>query len=97
MAISHLFQRFSLHLMKGNASMLVTRRPDVGKVHPDELDALFGVGPLPDAAHDSVELLRVRLDRVLVLGDRFVEDLPFCDVVLVCTRTCVFCVWRGLG
>ena len=27
-AISHLFQRFSLHLMKGNASMLVTRRPD---------------------------------------------------------------------
>ena len=28
-AIGHLFQRFSLHLMKGNASMLVTRRPDV--------------------------------------------------------------------
>ena len=27
-AISHLFQRFSLNLMKGNASMLVTRRPD---------------------------------------------------------------------
>ena len=27
-AVGHLFQRFSLHLMKGNASMLVTRRPD---------------------------------------------------------------------